>query len=103
MRKEFVNERFEIKIGRRIRHVEGDGRTAIVKRLYAYPLVTVEWEGSGRDPTETMAYPLPVFNKITVRVVTYLRGKAVQVTAFVNSDCEGERAVVSKWTSALAD
>ncbi|MFF7987763.1 hypothetical protein ACFZDK_53545 [Streptomyces sp. NPDC007901] len=96
-----MSEEFDIKIGRRVRHVDGDGRTAIVRRFYAYPLVTVEWEGTGRESTENMAYLVPVFYKITVSEMTHYRGKAIQATAYVNSNREGERVVVSKWTTPI--
>ncbi|MEU6355682.1 hypothetical protein ABZ896_41255, partial [Streptomyces sp. NPDC047072] len=72
-------------------------RTAIVKRFYAYPLVTVEWEETGRESTENMAYLLPVFYKITAREVTYDRGRVLRITAYVNRNRKGERVVVDKW------
>ncbi|MFD8716907.1 hypothetical protein ACFV2H_02445 [Streptomyces sp. NPDC059629] len=96
-----MNEEFDIKIGRRVRHVDGGGRTAIVKSFYTYPLVTVEWDDTGRESTGNIAYLLPVYYKITAREVTYPRGEAVQVTAYVNSNRRGERVVVSKWTTPL--
>ncbi|MEU6260176.1 hypothetical protein ACFUEN_29775 [Streptomyces griseorubiginosus] len=96
-----MSEEHDIKIGRRVRHVDGDGRTAIVRRFYAYPLVTVEWEETRRESTENTAYLLPVFYRITVREVTSDRGRALRITAYVNRNRKGERVVVEKWLTPL--
>ena len=96
-----MNEEFDIKIGRRVRHVDVAGSTAIVRRFYSYPLVTVEWESTGRESTENMAYLIPVFYKITVCEVTSYRGTAIHVMAYLNCNREGERVVVSKWTTPI--
>ncbi|MFC8429282.1 hypothetical protein [Streptomyces sp. NPDC057253] len=92
-----MNELYDIKVGRRVRHVDGDGRAGIVKRFYAYPLVTVEWESTGRESTENMAYLLPVFHRITVYEVTTGRGHALRIVAHVDNDFQGERVVIEKW------
>lgn len=44
----------EIKIGDRVRHADTGDAVAILKRYWAYPLVTVEWESTGRESTENV-------------------------------------------------
>ncbi len=96
-----MSERYDIGIGRRVRHVDTPaGASAIVRAFYAYPLVTVEWEATGRESTENRAYLTPVFTDITVDEVTDDRGCALRVTAYVGADRRGERIVIEKWRTA---
>ncbi|MFM9615507.1 hypothetical protein [Streptomyces niveiscabiei] len=89
-----MSEAYDIRIGRRVRHVDDPSRAgATVRSFYAYPLVTVEWEATGQESTENRAYLTPVFTNITVREITDTRGRALRVTAYVEDDRRGERVV----------
>lgn len=93
-----MSEAYDVRIGRRVRHVDSPSRArAIVRSFYAYPLVTVEWEATGRESTENRAYLTPVFTGITVHEITDHRGRALRVTAYVEDDRRGERVVIEKW------
>jgi hypothetical protein len=87
-----------LRVGDRVRHADGDGRTGIIVRFQAYPLVTVRWESTGTESSENVAYLMPVFHKVTVvKDYTVNRGTAHMVVAYMSSKREGDRVVACLW------
>jgi hypothetical protein len=44
-----------LRVGDRVRHTSG-GEPGVIEDMWAYPMVVVRWESTGRTSTENMYY-----------------------------------------------
>ncbi|MET8983268.1 hypothetical protein ABZX85_47660 [Streptomyces sp. NPDC004539] len=94
-----MSDLYDIKIGRRVRHVDDPARDAgVVREFCPYRLfVKVDWGETPREPITATALLTPAFDTVTVRQVSDGRGRVLRAVACVSADPEGERVVIEKW------